>query len=181
MNQKKKKNRQLFRSCSSNCRHGFLNHTWVIYFPIYSNKMTYTFLIFHIGESAAVLLLANWAISPHNGKKQSTLLLNKERFAERAFTTELFWCVRFFKTFFCVVVTNGGKVCVWMRTYSSAKLISSLRVIMEQCFPVTVDGITFSRVTKAGLFESVYITIWYYSKSWLQFTFAVFSMHEIRF
>lgn len=70
---------------------------------------------------------------------------------------------------------------VWMRTYSSAKLISSLRVIMEQCFPVTVDGITFSRVTKAGLFASVYITIWYYSKSWLQFTFAVFSMHEIRF
>lgn len=143
-----------YLAAAVNCRHGFLNHTHDLYtlqsilirWQIHS--LYFTSVNLQPFHPLTHVFQANWAISPHNGKKkQSTLLLNMERFAKRAFTTELLWCVLFYYFLLC----HGGKwrkVCVWIRTYSSLHLW----VIMEQCFPVTVDGITFSQVTKAGSF-----------------------------
>lgn len=124
---------------------------------------------------------ANWAISPHNGKNNPHYFWIRKDLWKELSPQNCFDVFFFFLKFLLCRGDKWRKVCVWIRTYSSGKLISSLGVIMEQCFPVTVDGITFSWVTKAGSFLRVYVTIWYDPKSEIKFTFAVFSMHEIRF
>lgn len=107
-------------------------------FIIYPNKITYTFLI--IDHHLVCRLFAHSpCLSQLTGpvhltmEKQSTHLLNKKRFVESAFTIELLLMCSFFFYFLLYHGDRWRKVCVWIRAYSSAKLISSLRVIMEQC------------------------------------------------
>lgn len=75
--------------------------------------------------------------------------------------------------FFYFLLCHGDKwrkVCVWIRTYSSTELISSLSE-NGTMFSVTVDGITFSQVTKTGSFYTIFIPFMIWSKNELKFTF----------